>query len=306
MNVLLRPLLALFMLLCIAYDGVSYFVFRKLRMLRSFWHARASAKQKVPLDPEQTLTFLETLLTTASATGAKVFVVSGTLLGLYRNGRILGHDHDIDLGVISGDKNLEALRQAFLSFPGAQPETTTRLNAMERMLNPWLPDASQTPIHKFAFENPKKPGACFHVDLFIHWPQADYMVHGNQRTLWLNRKFDLAPLKVGNHRFLAPRDIETYLTENYGDFRVENRDFANGTDCPNIANIYGFRAAMQLSGLYMRFRAAGKTEKRKVASRRIKDLLAYGCFLRGEPPWQVGLFADDPGDHDLTFSPELG
>jgi hypothetical protein len=305
MSIFLRPLLAIFMLCCVVYDAVSYLIFRKLKVLRPFWRARMASKQKALLDPEQSLSFLEALLGVASKTGAQVFVISGTLLGLYRNGRILGHDHDIDLGVIAGDNKFAELLQSLLSLPGARL-SAVELNSTEQILNPWLPKDAATPIHKFAFDNPARPSFQFHVDLFVHWAQGDFLVHGNQRTLWLNRKFDLAPLKVGSHSFLAPRDIETYLTENYGDFRTENRDFANGTDCPNIANIYGFRAAMQLSGLYMRFRAAGKTEKRKVAGRRIKDLLAYGCFLRGEPQWQVGLYAGIPEGRDLTLSPEIG
>ena len=294
MNAILRPFLAALMLLSLCVDALLKMPTQIKRALVSPAQRHKKAKEQQGLDPEKALELLDRIMAVSARSGAGVFLVSGTLLGLYRNGRILGHDYDIDLGVMADDPGLPQLLRDLGAISDVRAVKEYGLRSSELRLNPWLVNSNGIEIYKFAFDNPTLPGATFNVDLFIHWRSNGYIVHGSHRTLWLNADFGLAPLKVGKHSYLAPDNIELYLTENYGEFRKENRDYHNSTDCPNIANIYGFRAAMRLSTLYFRFMAQGRHAKRRIIGRRIADMLAYGLFVKGTPTWRIGQYTDGP------------
>jgi hypothetical protein len=72
------------------------------------------------------LAVLHELQRIAAKTGAAMFPVSGTLLGLHRNGGILAHDVDIDVGLFAGDRaaNRNACRSATVRSTLGSPNWT--------------------------------------------------------------------------------------------------------------------------------------------------------------------------------------
>lgn len=146
---------------------------------------------------------------TLEAARIEMFLVSGTLLGCIREGRLLSHDKDIDVGIWEdvppGDVRA-ALRASGLFFliPSRAPEILR-----VRHVN-GIP-----------------------LDLFYHYRQQGDYWHGGVKNKWHNSPFDLVPRTFLGESFLVPADHDRYLTENYGDWRAPKTDFDSAFDTPN-------------------------------------------------------------------------
>lgn len=142
--------------------------------------------------------------------GIRMFLVSGTLLGCVREGRLLGHDKDIDVGVDAGtpqDALIAAVRRSglFLVIP-------SRSAAIIRLRH-----VNGIPL-----------------DIFFHYDEGGIRWHGGVKMRWHNSPFDLAEREFLGDRFLVPVDHDRYLTENYGpDWRIPQPDFDSAFDTPN-------------------------------------------------------------------------
>jgi len=145
-----------------------------------------------------------------AAANIQFFLISGTLLGCIRQGGILGHDKDIDVGVMA-DVPFEALRSALWG--------TGRF-----ML---LPVITQR-ILRIKHAN----GVM--IDVFFHWHENGRLYHEGQKTRWWNTPFELVEREFLGERFLVPENAELYLTENYGDWRTPVKDFETFCDTPNM------------------------------------------------------------------------
>jgi tetratricopeptide (TPR) repeat protein len=139
----------------------------------------------------------------------EMFLVSGTLLGCVREGRLLGHDKDIDVGIWN-DVPAEAIRAAvrqsgcFFFIPSRSPDILR-----VRHVN-GIP-----------------------LDLFYHYREpADYW-HGGIKMKWHNSPFELERKSFLSESFLIPCNHELYLEENYGDWRTPKMDFDSAFDTPN-------------------------------------------------------------------------
>jgi hypothetical protein len=238
----------------------------------------------------------------AHKTGAQVFLVSGTLLGLHRDGALLAHDYDVDVGIMSDDPALPAFLDAVRAIPGHVGEKAVLLSPAECALNPWLAWTPDKPIlYKHFFQSPAGHGTSFGVDVFVHFKANGYLAHANYRCLWINKEFALREQHYAGHAFLVPDDVDGYLRENYGDYRTENRSFENSTDCPNSTNLYGFRPVMWLSGRYAHFIASQEPHKRRIIGSRLWDCIRYGLFLSDTPRWRMDQY--QPTRLDSTKPP---
>lgn len=139
-----------------------------------------------------------------------LFLISGTLLGLIRNGSFLSHDTDLDTGIFDGfspDVLREAIYNAgcFSIMPQRSPHCIR------------VRHANGTPI-----------------DIFTHYRDSDDYWHRGVKVSWHN-----SPFKLKTARFLGidvniPDNPEKYLEENYGDgWRIPAHHFDSALDCPN-------------------------------------------------------------------------
>jgi hypothetical protein len=290
-QLLLRPFLAVLCALALVYD-TGLFVINKLRGENVNTVRDRRAHHRGLLDTESGLRILQDLQVIAAETGARLFLVSGTLLGMHRQGRLLEHDYDIDVGVFADDPALPTFVAAMEKFPGRLRTSTTRLNAAEATLNPWLGLAPDTPLlHKFFFQN-NRGGQQEHfgIDLFIHYRANHHIVHGSYRCLWINTEHTLVTRNYGGCDFLVPADVVKYLRENYGRFEVENKRFESSVDCPNTTNIYGIRSVMWLTGRFAYFLASNEPGKRRLIQRRLWDYVLYGLFVKSTPNWRINQY----------------
>lgn len=138
-----------------------------------------------------------------------MFLVSGTLLGCIREGGLLGHDHDIDIGIwdnVSPERLMEVTSQAGIF----------RL----------LPQR-----HKGCLRIKHLNGVA--IDIFTHYREPTSYWHGGVKVRWHNTPFELTSRKFLGQHYLVPKDYENYLTENYGDWRVTQHTFDSTLDTPN-------------------------------------------------------------------------
>lgn len=140
----------------------------------------------------------------------KPFLISGTLLGCIREGQLLAHDNDIDIGLMADVDERNVARAL----------------------------ASSGVFHLL----PRRPGDCLRVkhlsgiaiDVFLHHPEGETLWHGGNKSRWYNSGFGLVETTFLDERFWIPDIPERYLEENYGDWRTPMLDFDSTLDTPNV------------------------------------------------------------------------
>jgi hypothetical protein len=143
--------------------------------------------------------------------GVELFLISGTLLGCVREGTILGHDKDIDVGV-SDEHSKEDLQAIMQSCPTLKEREIESTNAI------YLEHANSV-----------------YIDVFIHYKKDGATVaHGGLKAEWVNTPFKVKQIEfLGNH-YGVPANTDLYLEENYGNWQTPKPGFETFTDTPNM------------------------------------------------------------------------
>ncbi|WP_303817331.1 hypothetical protein [Actinobacillus minor] len=153
---------------------------------------------------------LEDLKKTLDKHQIPFFLISGTLLGCIREGKLLGHDKDIDVGVWD-EYNYEELEH-YLSTSGyfyIVPTRTKHLITL-RHVNGIV------------------------IDVFIHYREPNDYWHAGVKIKWHNLPFNLTTTAFLGGHYLIPENYDLYLTENYGDWRTPKTQFDSAFDTPNM------------------------------------------------------------------------
>lgn len=160
--------------------------------------------------------------------GIDIFVISGTFLGLHREGGFLAHDYDIDLGVFEVDYHAGLVEE---------------LNQLDGFVNVSLdyPCFRAVEVDSTVYKKSKTPSLIklhhnsgVQVDIFIHFEDGPVYWHGSSLHRWNNLKFGLVEREFFDLKVLAPFEADRYLTENYGDWRTPVKDFNCSTGTPNV------------------------------------------------------------------------
>lgn len=138
------------------------------------------------------------------------FLVSGTLLGCVREGEILGHDSDIDVGVMP-DISMKQLRESLAQ--------SNRFKFQEL-----YSDNTLYLLHPNGVK----------IDVFRHYEEQGKLYHGGIKCRWWNTPFTLKSHAFLGEQYLVPEDEDKYLTENYDDWRTPITDFETFLDTPNL------------------------------------------------------------------------
>lgn len=161
--------------------------------------------------------------------GTEWFVVSGTLLGVVREGDWLAHDYDIDVGIMvdrfPGEILIEELTR----------DGSYELIKFDRQVRFFtLADSTMIEEVPSCIKLVHRTGVP--IDIFIHHREEETCWHGSAINRWNNSKFELVPYSFRGHTVLGPRDFDRYLTENYGDWRVPVKNFhsTDGSGTPNL------------------------------------------------------------------------
>jgi hypothetical protein len=156
-----------------------------------------------------------------------LFLVSGTFLGAVREGKFLGHDYDIDLGCFANDFSLKLFIEAI------KTSDSLYLKEIGYYLDEIEDDGSirrskQPLIIKILHDS------YITIDLFIHFESNGQYIHGSSIHLWSNEKFSLKKYRFYQTTCMGAENYDLYLCENYGEWRVEKKDFDCDYDTPNL------------------------------------------------------------------------
>lgn len=137
------------------------------------------------------------------------FLISGTLLGCIRNNRLLGHDKDIDVGIwdeCNRDQVIKAISTSgCFEFHAFRSEHVIRVKHVSGIS----------------------------IDIFYHYREKESYWHGGVKLKWNNTPFALKEHQFLGVPFKIPANPDLYLTENYGEWRVEKKEFDSSLDTPN-------------------------------------------------------------------------
>jgi hypothetical protein len=156
---------------------------------------------------------LEELSTEFEKAGLEAFLISGTLLGYLREGKLISWDKDIDVGVFADAHEVAEIERV---FDQAESFSVRRLDFHSNRLR--VDHANRVM-----------------VDIFPHFPGPDGLIwHDGATTRWWNSPFGLKEIEFLGKRMYIPDNPERYLDENYGNWRVPEANFDARIDAPNV------------------------------------------------------------------------
>lgn len=183
-------------------------------------------KQLKPgFDPAVAAQALVALQETLASSGHKPFLVSGTLLGYAREGQLLGHDKDIDVGIIDWESQFDVVRALLESRQFAVDTRTLRGEQTYHIPTKHLATSTD-------------------IDVFIYHPQDGRMVTGVQSRFGYLQKFAFSPFGLKQVEFLGievdvPDDVDRKLSENFGNWRVPDPDYISHLESPSTVDVGG-------------------------------------------------------------------
>ena len=206
---------------------------------------------------------LSDLASMARKQNIDLFLVSGTLLGYEREGQLLAHDKDIDVGLIGWEKQFDlclALQESGL------------FNINPQFLRGHL--SYYIPIQHIA--------TGMWIDVFVYHPQGDKLVTGVDFFFGYRQTFAFTPFELKEIEFLgvkmnAPANAELNLEENFGNWRVPDASYISHLESPSTENKGGLPFM-----LTARLNAVGAVMKNKSAKMaKIAQLMAQYSDLPG-------------------------
>ncbi|BAN03324.1 hypothetical protein [Ilumatobacter coccineus] len=168
--------------------------------------ATTASASKGGIAPELQLEITAELTERLAEIDVRPFLMSGTLLGIVRDGDFMAHDYDIDLGLMP-DTDLATI-----------PDFVRRMGY-------------ETTVEGDRIVALHSSGA--RTDLFPHTRRDGKFWHGSLVHEWWNTPFDLAPMEMKGHRLFTPDDPKRYLDENYGDWSRPVAFYDISFDTPN-------------------------------------------------------------------------
>lgn len=183
---------------------------RFLKIKRAFKYGRLSKPTEKPGWVDEAKICLADLKRHFSRGGVEFFLISGVFLGAVRDGAIIGHDKDIDVGVdeaVGLDRVKDLFRQSKTFVIREIP--------------------SQRSVYLLHCSGVK-------VDVFMHYHEYGRYWHEGPKVRWWNSPFNLSPLPFLDETYLAPANADRYLSENYGAWRTPVSEFETFVDTPNM------------------------------------------------------------------------
>ncbi len=158
----------------------------------------------------------------ANAKGTPVFLVSGTLLGCIREGQLLSHDKDIDVGIV-GWENQYALCMA-LQESGLFTVSAQYLKGKDTYYIPICHNATG-----------------MWIDIFVYHPQGEHWITGVDFFFGYRQTFAFTPFELKTVDFLGvdmniPVNAELNLSENYGQWRTPDPLYISHLESPSTMN----------------------------------------------------------------------
>lgn len=154
--------------------------------------------------------------------GLQPFLMSGVLLGYVREGQLLPHDKDLDMGLIGWENQFE-VAQALLAA-GHYHVSWRYLRGAQT----YLLDAIDL-----------KNGIA--IDFFFFHPHADHFLHGIDYKYGFTQNLRFSPFALQEvdflgDRFWIPDNADQNLSENYGDWRTPQSSYVVTVESPALVD----------------------------------------------------------------------
>lgn len=205
------------------------------------------------------------------------YLVSGTFLGLHREGGFLAHDYDIDIGIhgesVSVD-NLIATLDAHSRFVTKKVDHHIDIT---QDAEGYLRLVKVPALVKLIHQNG------LNLDVFIHYTENGNCWHGSIIHRWENSPFALVRSELEGVPVYIPEDADSYLTENYGDWKTPVKDFDCTTGTPNLVVSRNFLSV----ALFLKRLAVFSTSDGLQAKKLRRTLLASGVTIEQEGDLKV-------------------
>ncbi len=153
------------------------------------------------------------------------FLVSGTLLGYARDGALLKHDKDIDVGILDSQDVYKVAE--VLNSSGLFRVKTEYLRINE--------------IYQFPVVHKK---TAMVIDIFVFHRVNGKYVTGVQGIYGYTQNFAFSPFEIKTVDFMGikfsvPENHEFHLEENFGNWRVPDPSYISHLQCPVTVDIGG-------------------------------------------------------------------
>lgn len=161
---------------------------------------QVSLKEQKGFDTETALTVLETIMLKLGSKRDYCFVAFGTLLGLHREDALLGHDKDMDIGVLPGCTT-DDIKRVFDSLPQFFVKTTSQARDDYNIV---IKDIASGIVCDFFFFSETKEG------------YEGGLYHPVGPITWTFSPFSIIQKTLGGMTLPVPDNIEQHLAEVYG------------------------------------------------------------------------------------------
>ena len=152
----------------------------------------------------------------------KMFLVSGTLLGYQREGKLLDHDKDIDVGILGWEEQFEIFESLWRS--NVFSIKSKYLKGLNTYYLPILHIRTQISIDIFLYQ---------HLDgKFV--TGVDFAFGHRQNFAFT--PFDLTPINFLGVDMYIPDNPELNLQENFGNWRVSDPGYISHLESPSTMN----------------------------------------------------------------------
>lgn len=217
--------------------------------------------------PEQTPNFshaqarqaLQDLATVLPIAQWRWFIISGTFLGLHREGSFLAHDYDIDTGIHAEGLDIEHL---LLTLQDSGSFIVKKLDHHVEVLR----NNNQRSLRKRPSMIKLVHGNGMQVDIFIHYTENGKCWHGSVIHRWENTPFQLVPRQMEGVNVLTPSNADLYLTENYGGWRTPIKSYDCTTGTPNLVISANFLSYALFVKNYLHFSANSNHQSKNTPS----------------------------------------
>ena len=155
------------------------------------------------------------------------FVTGGTCLGIAREGSLLSHDFDIDVGVFHSDSIYEELYKTALTSNKFDCLKVDNFSAIEKRQDGWR-IVSRPALLKLIHKNG------VNIDIFFHYRSEGAVIHGSSTISWSNTDFTCERGELSGVAVFYPSPVDKYLYEHYGNWKVVQKEFSCSTDTNNM------------------------------------------------------------------------
>jgi phosphorylcholine metabolism protein LicD len=168
---------------------------------------------------------LEDLQRTLSSINQKPFLFSGTLLGFAREKGLLKHDKDIDVGIIGWENQFSILEQ--LANSGLFKIPVKYFAGEKTYVIPLVHAQSGIAIDVFLFHKIKNKFVTAITHTFGYTEFFEYT------------PFEPVPVKFNGIEFYVPSDVDKNLTENFGNWKIPDKEYLSHLEAPSIVDMGG-------------------------------------------------------------------